>query len=223
MSGGRGDRQRRPIDPAREAKRAERRAQLIDAAVEAIRRDGAAVSMEVIAAEAGVTKPIVYRHFGDRDGLATAIAERVAGDLVTKIAASLSSDSPPRELLRSTIDAYLAYIEHDPSVYRFLVSRLGAPESGLGTGTDLVSDIARRVALVLGEQLRSGGRDSGPAEPWAFGIVGMVHFAGDWWLGTKTMTRASLTEYLTTLLWHGLADMPGDPEGVAGLARRSTP
>src|SRR5258708_17021708 len=61
-----------------------------------------------------------------------------------------------------------------------------------------------QVAMVLGEGLRAAGRDSGPAEPWAFGIVGMVHAAGDWWMDRATMPRARLAEYLTSLIYDGL-------------------
>jgi AcrR family transcriptional regulator len=198
----------RSRDDERDERRAARREELLDAAMAAIRRDGPAVSMEAIAAEAGVTKPILYKHFGDRDGLAGAIAGRVAAELVATVGASLGADVPPRQLLHSTVDAYLTYIERDPHVYRFLVSRLGATD-GVGAGDDLMSEIGRRVAVVLGEQLRQVGFDSGAAEPWAFGIVGMVHLAGDWWLGTRTMPRARLTEYLCDLLWRGLGGGPG--------------
>src|SRR5436853_6569415 len=108
-------------DSARAAKRAARRSELLDAASAAIRRDGAGVSMEALAAEAGVTKPILYKHFGDRDGLVAALAERFGGDLVAELEANLARDLPPEQLLRSTVDAYLAFIERDPHVYRFLV------------------------------------------------------------------------------------------------------
>lgn len=60
------------------------------------------------------------------------------------------------------------------------------------------------MAVVLGERLRQLGADSGAAEPWAHGIVGMVHLAADWWVERRTMPRARLVEYLVALLWEGL-------------------
>jgi hypothetical protein len=76
----------------------------------------------------------------------------------------------------------------------------------------LVEGIAKQVAVVIGEQLRAAGRDSGAAVPWAFGIVGLVHQAGDWWLDDQTMSRHQLVDYLTSLLWNGLSDpTPGAP------------
>ena len=190
----------------RTIRRAARRAELLDAAVRAIRRDGPMVSMDVIAAEAGVTKPIVYRHFGDRVGLATALADQFGAALVADLDAALAQDLPPEQLLRATIDAYLAFVESDPQLYSFLIGRLGAPV-GAEFANGLIAQVGSRVALVLGEQLRSLGIDSGPAEPWAFGIVGMVHLAGDWWLERRTMTRARLVDDITTLLWNGLGGL----------------
>ena len=166
--------------------------------------------MDAIAAEAGVTKPIIYRHFGDRDGLAAALADQFGAQLVAELDAALSQQLPPDQLLAATIDAYLGFVERDPHVYNFLVGRLGAPV-GTDVANGLVAQVGQRVALVLGEQLRSVGADSGPAEPWAFGIVGMVHLAGDWWLERRTVTRARLVSDLTTLLWHGLGSLDQRP------------
>jgi AcrR family transcriptional regulator len=168
------------------------------------------VSMDVIATEAGVTKPIVYRHFGDRVGLATALADQFGAELVAELDEALTKDLPPEQLLRATIDAYLGFVERDPQLYSFLVGRLGAPV-GHEVANGLVAQVGSRVALVLGEQLRNLGIDSGPAEPWAFGIVGMVHLAGDWWLERRTMTRARLVDDITTLLWHGLGGLAPAP------------
>src|SRR3954468_19413164 len=101
-------------DHDRTVRRAARRSELLEAAVRAIRRTGPSVSMDVIAAEAGVTKPIVYRHFGDRVGLASALAEQFGAALVAELDEVLSRDLPPEELLRATIEAYVAFVERDP-------------------------------------------------------------------------------------------------------------
>jgi AcrR family transcriptional regulator len=194
----------------RTARRAARRTELLEAAVRAIRRDGPRVSMDAIAAEAGVTKPILYRHFGDRDGLATALADEFGSALVAELDDALAQDVPPDLLLRTAIDAYIGFVERDPNLYSFLVGRLGAPVAS-EVANGLVAQVGQRVAVVLGEQLRALGVDSGAAEPWAFGIVGMVHLAGDWWLERRTMTRARLVDELTRLLWNGLGGVGGLP------------
>src|SRR6185503_13694774 len=85
-----------------------RRAQLLDAADRAIQRDGPDVSMAAIAAEAGVTKPIVYRHFGDKAGLYRALAERHTDELLASIRTALTSPAGLRARAEGAVDAYLA-------------------------------------------------------------------------------------------------------------------
>ncbi|MEY2568910.1 MAG: hypothetical protein QOE35_3439 [Actinomycetota bacterium] len=196
----------------RDTRRLERRQGLLDAAVEVIRRDGPNVSMEAIAAAAGVSKPIVYRHFGDRSGLVAALANRFSDDLMGALQASLQRDAEPRDLLVGTIDAFLAFVEKEPNLYRFVVQH---DDGGAEEMAGFVRQVAQQVAIVLGERLRQIGHDSGAAEPWAYGLVGMVHFAGDWWIERGAMPRARLVEYLTALVWDGLAALDNGQEASA--------
>jgi AcrR family transcriptional regulator len=194
----------------RHDRRAARRDQLLDDAVEAIRELGAGVTMDQLARRGGVTKPILYRHFGDRDGLIAAIAQRFASGLMTELERSLSSESDRKVLLESTVDAYLAFIEAEPHLYRFLVHQTLVHSPGPISMSPMVHEIARRVAVVIGEELRSDGNDAGAAVPWAYGIVGLVHQAGDWWLDERTMPREALAAYLCDLLWNGLGSTAGE-------------
>ncbi len=207
-----------PTEEEREA----RRAALLDAAVDAIRRQGPEVSMEDLAKAAGVTKPILYRHFGHRDGMTVALATRFADGLQQTLVAAMAGGSSPRETLVKTIDAYLAFVERDPEVYRFLVRRLLVnPDSARGlTVGNFLRQVGNQVALVLGEQLRSANLDSGGAEPMAHGIVGMVHAAGDWWLERQTMPRATLVDYLVRLLSDGFSGLGLGPDGPTTGAHR---
>ncbi len=194
--------------PARRpsSKREARREQLIEAALASIRRDGPGVSMQAIAAKAGVSKPILYRHFGDRGGLVAELAARFTQQLMARLRHALSQNTEPRLVLSATMNAYIEAIEEDPDVYRFLVHRaLGDDQRAGQRLLDLMEQISREVAVALGEQLRAAGSDSGAAEPWAFGIVGLVHAAGNWWLTTRTMPRERLVEYLVRLTWDGMA------------------
>jgi AcrR family transcriptional regulator len=193
----------------RDDRRAERRQQLLKAAVSAIREIGPGVTMEQLANAGGVTKPILYRHFGDRDGLIGAIAERFSADLLSSVTAPLSSDADARALLRATVDAYVSFIERETNLYRFMVQHPPERSDGVAAMGGLVDLIARQVAQVAGERLRAAGRDSGAAVPWAYGIVGLVHQAGDWWVDDRTMSRDTLVGYLVSLLWDGLGAAQG--------------
>ena len=197
------------ISHGRDDRRAERRQQLLKAAVSAIREIGPGVTMEQLANAGGVTKPILYRHFGDRDGLIGAIAERFSADLLSSVTAPLSSDADARALLRATVDAYVSFIERETNLYRFMVQHPPERSDGVPAMGGLVDLIARQVAQVAGERLRAAGRDSGAAVPWAYGIVGLVHQAGDWWVDDRTMSRDTLVGYLVSLLWDGLGAAQG--------------
>jgi AcrR family transcriptional regulator len=198
--------------PEREDRRAARRDQLLDDAMAAIREIGAGATMEQLARRGGVTKPILYRHFQDRDGLIAVIAERFAAALVGELDQALLRSGTSREdLLVGTVGAYLGFIEQDPNVYRFLVHQGLTHPDGPASINPLVDGIARQVALVIGEQLRLDGNDAGAAVPWAYGIVGLVHQAGDWWLEDRTMSRQALCDYLCDLLWNGLGDRDVEP------------
>ncbi|WP_338051350.1 TetR/AcrR family transcriptional regulator [Pseudonocardia acidicola] len=207
-----------PVNPnakrtAREERRAERRAEMVAAAMDAVRRHGPGVSVADIAAVAGITKPVLYRHFTDRADLQRAVGEQAAGLLMARIAPALTGQLEPAEQVRAAIDAFLAGIEEEPQLWRFVVHN----PAERGAGAEIVDDaretIARMLATLLGERLRAQGRDSGGAEAWAHGLVGMVQSAGDWWLERRTMTRAALTDYLTALIWSGVAGVLGVDTG----------
>jgi AcrR family transcriptional regulator len=198
--------------------REERRAQLLAAAVDAIRTIGPNASMEQLAAQGGVTKPILYRHFGDREGLGRAIGEHYAIVLMGRLVEPLETDEP-RQLLWRTVDAYLEFLEDEPQLYAFLTSPGGA-RPDLEQAGAMVQAVALKVAVRIGDQMRAQGLDAGGAEPFAYGIVGMVHQAGDWWIRNRTMSREALTTYLTTLLWSGFEGIArgagADPATVPG-------
>ena len=188
-----------------------RRNELLDAALAAVRRHGAGVSMADLAAEAGVTKPILYRHFGDREGLVAALAARFTADLMGALEHALSradGAADPRATVAATVDAFVSFIERDPDVYRLLVHRAVREQPGAVEALGgFLRQVGNAIAQVLGEQLRGAGADSGGAEVLAHGMVGFVHAAGDWWLEHQTMPRARVVAYVTDLLWGGLAGM----------------
>lgn len=157
--------------------------------------------MESIAQAAGVSKPILYRHFGDREGLVEALAERFVGELAERLAEILASEPDPVEMLRRSIATYVETIEEDPSLYRFLTSRI--PPRGAALST-LVDRLAAVIARTLAEAFRAAELDTAPARPWSYGIVGMVHLAGDDWVARPAIPRAELVDDLTRLLWDGI-------------------
>lgn len=161
--------------------------------------------MEDVAAEAGVSKPVIYRHFTDKADLYLAVSQRGMELLMEQMEPAIDRGGPVRAWIDSVINAYLRTIEEHPQLYRFVISRTFTDQP---VETDPVSTdktiIATTLARLLGDYLRVFELDSGAAEPWAFGIVGMVQAAGDWWLERNTMSRESLADYLTTIIWHAI-------------------
>jgi AcrR family transcriptional regulator len=183
----------------------QKRERLLEAAIGVVRREGAAVSMREIAHEAGVTKPIFYRAFGDREGLTKALSDRFADELATSLQSAIQEAPDDRARVAGAIDAYLAFIEREPSIIRFLITRSldQIEETGVAM-SPFVRRVGQLITQAIGEGLRERGLDSGVAEPWAYAIVGAVHMAGDWWLERKTVSRDRLGEYLTQLVWDGM-------------------
>lgn len=191
-------------------RRAERRVELLDAADSVTRRDGPAASMDVIAREAGITKPILYRHFGDKGGLYTALAERYANGLMSEIKDSLGRATGPKARLSLTIDTYFSWLDSEPQVYRFLVHRAQTEQRELHEAIGaFVRDVALEAAAVTRLEMLGTlepGRDDREdfAEPLAFSVVGAVQMAGDWWLEHRDTSRTQLVEELVSFVWDGL-------------------
>ena len=187
-------------------RRAARRRELLDAADRVIRADGPSASMDRIAAEAGITKPILYRHFGDKGELYRCLAERYVEPVMGALVPALSQAGNPRRRLWAAVDAYLGFIESEPQTYRFLMHRaLGERDEARATVSDFVLRVGREVAAAIREELERRGMDVAPAEAWGHGIVGMVQVAGDWWLQQCAMPRQEFVDHLVALAWDGLS------------------
>jgi AcrR family transcriptional regulator len=187
--------------------RRNRREQLVEATLSAVEKHGAGVGMEEIAAEAGTSKTVVYRHFADRSELYVAVCNRVASQLLPKLRAAIETGSSnPREMVAAAIDTYLAFIETDPELYRFVVHQqtLDRPTSDPIDGlSDLVG---QQAAAAISVALQQAGSDPAGAAPWGHGVVGMVRSAADWWLrANRPMLRSELAAHLTDLAWAGLS------------------
>jgi AcrR family transcriptional regulator len=199
---------------------------LLDAAERAIRRIGPQASMDELAAEAGITKPILYSHFGDKAGLAAALTERVAAELGEAISDSLVRVQHPQQVVSSTIDAFCSFIETETELYHFLW-HTALTQGGDADPKMMMVGFANQIAYALGSALRQVGADSGAAEPWSYAIVGMTLTAGEWWLQRRSMSREDLVAYLTKLLWGGLAgagfDRLGSRFSLEGPGAAATP
>lgn len=181
-----------------------RRAELVDAAVVAIDRHGPMVGIAEIAAEAGVSKPVLYRHFTDKADLINAVGMWGANAVLDTLVPILLSEQSIQARTKQGVDAYLGLIEQHPQVFLLLVEH---PNQGdpLADGKEL---IAAALARTMGDALREAGADAGGAETWAHGLVGLGLSTGAFWLRRQTLTRAAASRYLSAFVWHAF-------EGIA--------
>lgn len=187
-----------------DAHRDQRRTELVQAAVRAIDQHGPDASIADIAAEAGVSKPVLYRYFADKDELHAAVGQWGADEVLTRMLPAVRSDEPVRDRVAAAVDAYLSTLEEHPQVFLLLVRHRGSDPLAGGKAA-----ITAAFTRVLGDTLRGLGVDAAGAEPWAQGLVGLGLATGEWWLERETMSRAAVGRYLTAFVWHAL-------EGAAG-------
>lgn len=181
-----------------------RRQEFVEAAVAAARVDGDKTGLDAICAMAGVSKPVIYRHFRDKADLFSAVLDTIASEIfLPRIAAELDPSQGDEEILRAAIGAYVGLVSEEPQLYRFVFAH-----NALGERGDFVASmedaVAQALVLLIGRRLPETGRPAFAAEPWAYGIVGMVQLATHRWVDHPTTSQDELVELLVSLAWQGL-------------------
>jgi AcrR family transcriptional regulator len=166
-------------------------------------------SVEEVAARAGVSKPIVYEHFGGKDGLYAEVVHAEVHALLARLTGALSGDSP-RLLLEQATLALLTYVEQCPDGFRILV-RESPVAGGTGGFATIMSDVARRVEHLLAQVFLTGGLLPELAPIYSQALVGQVALVGQWWLDHRDHDRDEVAAHLVNLAWNGLAHLQPAP------------
>jgi len=166
-------------------------------------------SIEEVAARAEVSKPVVYEHFGGKEGLYAVVVDREVRSLLEMMQAALTAGHP-RVLLEQAALALLDYIDQTPDGFRILVrdSPIG---SASGSFVSIIGDIASRVEHILAAEFKSRGFDAKAAPMYAQMLVGMVGTTGQWWLDERKPSKEQVAAHLVNLAWHGLAGLEKKP------------
>ncbi len=188
----------------------ERRAQLLDIGRRLFAERGLdGTSIEEIAAKAGVSKPVVYEHFGGKEGLYAVVVDREVERFIAMATRLLEGeDHMPKFEVAAVV--LLRYIQDNADGFRILV-RDSNPASGSGTFASLISDIASQVEYILGDVLKARGYDPKLAPMYAQMLVGMVAFTGQWWLDARKPRLEEVAAHLVNLAWNGLAQLDPKP------------
>jgi AcrR family transcriptional regulator len=168
-----------------------------------------ATSVEEIAAKAGVSKPVVYEHFGGKEGLYAVVVDRETQRLLEMVTSTLTGGHP-RELLEQAALALLDYIEQYTDGFRILVRDSPVAQS-TGTFASLISDIATQVEYILAQEFKNRGFEAKYAPLYAQMLVGMVALTGQWWLDVRKPDKTDVAAHLVNLAWNGLSGLEPKP------------
>jgi AcrR family transcriptional regulator len=192
-----------------------RRAQLVDVGRRVFAERGyEATSVEEIADRAGISKPIVYEHFGGKEGLYAVIVDREVEYIVTHIVEAISSGSPRQRLEQAAL-AFLIYVKERPGGFAVLLRDAPASKR-TGEMPALMHDLADRVGAIFTDQFRKAGYDAKAAPIYAHALVGMVAFVGQWWTeSAKPPPVETVASHIAALAWMGLRHLPRRPALLA--------
>ncbi|HET9540943.1 MAG TPA: TetR/AcrR family transcriptional regulator [Candidatus Limnocylindria bacterium] len=189
----------------------ERRQQLLDVARALFAEKGLdGASVEEIAHRADVSKPVVYEHFGGKEGVYAVVVDREMQYLLAKMTSALAEEAHPRLLLERAAFALLDYVEEHADGFRILV-RASPVASATGTFSSLLNDIASQVEDILGRQFSSRGYDPKLAALYSQALVGMVALTGQWWLDSRRPRKEDVAAHLVNLSWNGLSHLESVP------------
>lgn len=175
-------------------------------------------SVEEIATKAGVSKPVVYEHFGGKEGLYAVVVDREVEQLLDMVTGALTGGHP-RELLEQAAFALLDYIEQSTDGFRILVRDSPVAQS-TGSFASLISDIATQVEHILVAEFKQRGFEPKHASLYAQMLVGMVALTGQWWLDVRKPRKAEVAAHLVNLAWNGLSGLERRPRLVTRPPRR---
>ena len=171
-------------------------------------------TVEEIAARAGVSKPVVYEHFGGKEGLYAVVVDREIDKLLNAITRALTSEGSSRELIERAALSLLEYIESSTDGFRILVRDSPTGQS-TGSFASLISDVASQVEHIMVSQFKERKLDPKVAPMYAQMLVGMVALTGQWWLVNSSMKKDIVAAHLVNLAWNGMSGLEKRP-GLAG-------
>nr|WP_142120639.1 TetR/AcrR family transcriptional regulator [Rarobacter faecitabidus] len=189
----------------------ERREQLLDVSRRLFAAKGfEGTSVEEIAAQSGVSKPIVYEHFGGKEGMYAVVVDRETRALTDALSGALAKGGHPKLLVERTALALLGYIEENEDGFRILV-RDSPVAQATGTFSSLIGDVATQVEHMLADQFRRRRLDAEAAPIYAQMLVGMVALTGQYWLDARELDKSVVAAHLVNLAWFGLSELRRDP------------
>lgn len=186
---------------------AERKAALIDAAMAVFSADGyQASTMDTVAAEAGVTKPVLYQHFPSKRELFLHLLSDVADRMRSVVVDAVAEASTPYEQVQFGFRAYFGFVASHPDDFRLLFGE-GVRSDDAFSGE--VDQLEREIAGVIAELITIDGASPAARLALAHGLVGLAEATGRHWvLDAQPVDLETMTELVTEMAWRGLRGRP---------------
>ena len=187
-----------------------RRAQVVEVGRTVFAKRGyEGTSVEEIADRAHVSKPVIYEHFGGKEGLYAVIVDREMEYVVRRITESIATGTP-RERVEQAALAFLTYVKDHPDGFAILAhdTPLVSPSTGMAS---LLNDLAERVGDVFAASFKAAGYDPRASPIYAHALIGMVTFVGRWWTETRKPHVEEVAAHIAALAWMGLRHLPKKP------------
>jgi AcrR family transcriptional regulator len=194
---------------------AERRHQLIDVARTLFAERGyEGTSIEEIAQRANVSKPVVYEHFGGKEGLYAVVVDREMSALLDGITSSLTRMTNNRSRLRieRVALALLTYVDERTDGFRILIRDSPASITSGSTYSTLLNEAVNQVSSILAGDFSRRGLDPDMAPLYAQALVGSVSMTAQWWLDVREPKKEVVAAHLVNLCWNGLMHLEDDPQ-----------
>lgn len=190
----------------------ERREQLIQISRELFAEKGFdGTSVEEIAARANVSKPVVYEHFGGKEGIYAVVVDREIQNLTGSLTFALNQGGHPKMIVERMAFALLDYIESNEDGFRVLV-RDSPMTQNTGSFSSLIGDVATKVEHLLADQFKKRGLNPKTAPIYAQMLVGMVALTGQHWVDERQPKKAEVAAHLVNLAWNGLSGLERRPQ-----------
>jgi AcrR family transcriptional regulator len=186
----------------------ERRAQLLTVARRVFGRNGFhSVSMDTVAKEAGVTKPILYDHFPSKKDLYLALLDSDLENLQQRVREALDSPIGNRERIRAGFQAYFDFVDEHAEGFQLLMQETVGTDREFRDLVRKVRDGFLEAITDLIERESKGLLDRSKAETVALGLIGMVETVAQREPGGPKERRQSAVDTLVQLAWTGITNL----------------
>lgn len=157
-----------------------------------------------IARAAGVTRPVVYKHFESKEAIYLAVLREARRELMIQLSAAISRDAEPQDQIRAATDAYFRYVERNQPAWEIL---FGGGAAVAGPAADEAARLRAETIEFIAAQIRrlAPQADAMMCEAFAHALSGCAEQIAQWWRRHPHLDRTQIVDYHMRFTWPGLA------------------